>query len=169
MDMADIPQYTPETLPLRDYHLPDPIGWWPLAPGWWITFCLVCLILLVVFLWRRWQYQRQPRQEALAALEKIQQHHQQSGDNLHVLRALSTLLRRIAISTTNEESVASLNGEDWLVWLDQFHQGKPFQQGVGRIITTGPYQPQILISDRDIQQLQDLVQKHIKNIRSWSC
>ena len=27
-------------LPLRDLHLPDAIGWWPPAPGWWVLFVL---------------------------------------------------------------------------------------------------------------------------------
>ena len=27
----------PEQIPLRDLHLPEAIGLWPLAPGWWVT------------------------------------------------------------------------------------------------------------------------------------
>ena len=30
-------------LPLRDLHLPDAIGWWPLAPGWWVLIALSLL------------------------------------------------------------------------------------------------------------------------------
>ena len=31
----------PEQIPLRDLHLPEAIGWWPLAPGWWVVIALV--------------------------------------------------------------------------------------------------------------------------------
>ena len=30
----------PEQIPLRDLHLPEAIGWWPLAPGWWILIAI---------------------------------------------------------------------------------------------------------------------------------
>ncbi|MDH3546898.1 MAG: DUF4381 domain-containing protein, partial [Gammaproteobacteria bacterium] len=38
----------PEDIPLRDLHLPAEIGWWPLAPGWWlvITLALIGIVLL---------------------------------------------------------------------------------------------------------------------------
>ena len=41
---------------LRDIHLPEAIGWWPLAPGWWLLIILVCLGLITLarlFLRRR--------------------------------------------------------------------------------------------------------------------
>ena len=30
----------PEQIPLRDLHLPDVVGLWPLAPGWWVLILL---------------------------------------------------------------------------------------------------------------------------------
>ena len=30
----------PEQIPLRDLHLPEAVGWWPLAPGWWVLIAL---------------------------------------------------------------------------------------------------------------------------------
>jgi hypothetical protein len=40
---------------LRDIHHPDPISWWPLAPGWWAlaVLLLVCSALVIVFEIRR--------------------------------------------------------------------------------------------------------------------
>ena len=39
----------PEQIPLRALHLPDAIGWWPLAPGWWVVIGLAVLgVLLAV-------------------------------------------------------------------------------------------------------------------------
>lgn len=33
---------------LKDIHLPTPIGWWPLAPGWYILMGLI-LFLVIIF------------------------------------------------------------------------------------------------------------------------
>ena len=35
-------QETP--LPLRDLHLPAEVGWWPLAPGWWVLIAIVAAL-----------------------------------------------------------------------------------------------------------------------------
>jgi len=45
----------PSSIPLRDIHLPDPIGWWPPAPGWSIVLGLLVLASagLAFALWHR--------------------------------------------------------------------------------------------------------------------
>lgn len=53
---------------LRDIHLPEPISWWPLAPGWWalIILCLALSIWLVSRAVQRWRanlYRRQALQK----------------------------------------------------------------------------------------------------------
>ena len=53
---------------LRDIHLPEPILWWPLAPGWWVLIVL-CLAFAIWFIskavqrWRANLYRRQALQK----------------------------------------------------------------------------------------------------------
>ena len=57
------------TLPLRDLHLPDPIGWWPLAPGWWFVLVLVAggLAYLASLALKKWRHNA-PRRFSLREL-----------------------------------------------------------------------------------------------------
>ena len=48
------------TLQLHDIHLPDPAGWWPPAPGWWIL-ALLLLALLIWFSRVSWQWMKYQR------------------------------------------------------------------------------------------------------------
>ena len=38
---------------LRDIHVPDPIGFWPLAPAWWVMLTAFFLILLLALYLRQ--------------------------------------------------------------------------------------------------------------------
>ena len=49
---------TPGGLPLSDplaelrgYHPPDPVSWWPPAPGWWLLALLILGLLTWVTVW----------------------------------------------------------------------------------------------------------------------
>ena len=51
----------PAELPLRDIHLPEPVSWWPMAPGWWWVIGLLLLASAVVtgiILYRRYRRSR---------------------------------------------------------------------------------------------------------------
>src|SRR5690606_20856396 len=85
----------PETLPLRDLHLPDPVGWWPLAPGWWILLALVLVALLLA--WRVLHLRRRrnaARRLALAELARLEAAYAADRDLARLASALSQLLRR---------------------------------------------------------------------------
>ena len=48
----------PTQIPLRDLHLPDLIGTWPLAPGWWVLIALLAagLLWLAREGYRKWRF-----------------------------------------------------------------------------------------------------------------
>jgi len=136
----------PATLPLRDIHLPDPVSWWPLAPGWW--FSLLFLLLLVGVAWaiRRWIKRGQLKRSALAELKLLEQTCSEDGeDSQQQIEALSILLRRLALSVYPRQEIASLTGEQWLLQLDvalaTTPQSGAFSAGIGRVIIEAPYKP----------------------------
>jgi len=148
----------PQQLDLRDIHLPDAVGIWPPAIGWWI---LLALGLLAI--WAAWLLIKKWRQDtatkgAKILLADIKQ--QAKGDKLQTIRELSVCLRRLTISNEQREQAASLNGLQWLQYLDGFVEGKPFSDGVGRCLADAPYQQKLTI-DVDIDELISLCERCI--------
>jgi len=126
-------------LPLRDIHLPDPLSWWPPAPGWWLLLTLlVAIALLGGYLLHR--YRRNALQRAAQqALHRIGEDYRQSGDARVLAQQLSILLRRVSLSCYPRRQVAGLTGRAWLSLLDRCLPGEEFQQGAGRVLIDAPY------------------------------
>jgi len=126
-------------LPLRDIHLPDPVSWWPPAPGWWMLLTLlVAIALFAGYLHHR--YRRNALQRAAQqALHRIGEDYRQSGDALLLAQQLSILLRRVSLSCYPRQQVAGLTGSAWLRLLDSTLPGDEFQQGAGRVLIEAPY------------------------------
>ena len=155
---------TPDPLAaLRDYHLPDPPGWWPPAPGWWVLIAVGLLAALLFAVWMRRRRRclaaaRQARAE-LAALDRQFALDRDSGV---YLREISKLLRRYAIRAFPQHQVAALTGEDWLRFLDHHGGGKAFTAGPGRLLLDAPYRPAV---DEGLDALVALVRAWVERNR----
>lgn len=156
-----------QNLNLRDIHLPEPISWWPVAPGWWLLLVSLLLIFILIFFARKIYRSKQLKRDINAELETIKQQFQTTQNKSQLAKALSVLLRRASItyyshSHFNGESVAGLTGEDWLAWLDKTHT-KPdsalaaknirFQSKLGHVLITAPYMADDSQPDYDAQAL----------------
>lgn len=130
----------PEDIPLRDLHLPPPVGWWPPAPGWWLLMAIAAAGLLW-FLWRAWQQWRSSaaRRIALAELQRYAGAYEQDGDLVTLAKRLSELTRRAMLAYAPREEVARLTGESWLLWLDRGLSVPVFSAGAGRSLESLPY------------------------------
>jgi hypothetical protein len=155
----------PALIPLRDLHLPDAVGWWPLAPGWWllVAVLLVALAYGLHAAYRRWRHNA-PRRYALRELKRVRSEYDRGIDSVTLGKELSELLRRAMLAYAPRNEVAGLTGETWLEWLDRGLDDRPFTKGAGRILESLPY----LGSDQenravDIDELTDVVRRRLRS------
>lgn len=145
----------PGELPLRDLHLPEPIGWWPLAPGWWFLIFLLAVALgwLLLRAWKRWQLNA-PQRYAIRELGLLESDYLQHRDPVLLGKKLSELLRRGMLAYAPRQEVAGLTGESWLAWLDRDLPVPYFHTEGGKSLLQLPYRdPQSDLSDVDINAL----------------
>ncbi|MFQ5597421.1 MAG: DUF4381 domain-containing protein [Nitrospiria bacterium] len=147
------------SLQLRDIHLPDPISWWPPAPGWWASLVLLTVLTSAVycFLWnkRRWRV----RIAAIAELKTISKRFHEAPDTGRLVKDLSVLLRRICMTYVPRSDVAGLTGDPWLRFLDGHVGGRNrsllFSGDVGRALLTAPYQSSATVDGKRLLTLCD--------------
>lgn len=130
----------PTQIPLRDLHLPDAIGWWPLAPGWWVV--IVLALAGLVWLVRLYVIARSnsaARRYALRQLEHYCDEYTRHGDAVAFGSQVSELVRRTMLAYAPRGEVAGLTGEEWLAWLDRDLDRSHFVAGDGRPLIEWPY------------------------------
>lgn len=142
-------------LPLRDLHLPDAIGWWPLAPGWWGVIAALGVLLgyVLLRLYRQWQFNA-PRRYAMQELARCEAEYLEHRNPVTLGKQLSELLRRGMLAYAPREKVAGLTGSEWLAWLDQGMPLPYFHTEGGKSLLNLPYRdPNGDFSDTDINAL----------------
>lgn len=148
---------------LRDIHLPDTVGIWPPAPGWWILAIL--FIAAAVFAWHFCRSRRKAsayRRDASALLQQHWSDFVREGNVRSYLQNLQVALRRIALSF--DPSSAALTGDDWLAFLDRSspvkHPNKQapqrFQSELGQILLTEAYRKKPNATDAQLKELHNL-------------
>jgi uncharacterized protein DUF4381 len=158
-----MPGTDPTTLPLRDIHLPDPISWWPFAPGWWVLLLLIIVTgsLIVFFIRRRRHYRTSAVYLARQELDSIKNEFVLNQDKSILVKKLSELIRRLSISIFKRGEAASLTGQDWLGFLDQCVENNLFSNGIGRVLIEAPYQDK---PDYDSTELITLISTWIESV-----
>ena len=156
------PALTDQTLELRDIHLPEPISWWPIAPGWWMIVASAILVFIVFFISRKIYLSRRLKREISAELETIKQQFQATQDKSQLAKSLSVLLRRACITYYPSRHIAGLTGRDWLSYLDSTMANsaaaKKFHSDIGQTLLDAPYLPEGTELDYDAQALIQLCQ-----------
>ncbi|MBB5863187.1 DUF4381 domain-containing protein [Xanthomonas sp. 3058] len=136
----------PQSLPLRDVHLPPSPSWWPLALGWWLVIAAVVLVLGTAWFW--WWRRRRQQRRWLAAFDAELR---RATTPAQRLATLSGLLRRAARGV--DAQADRLQGEEWLQFLDgRKSKTQAFSQGPGRAVLEGGFQRAPTVADLDAVQ-----------------
>lgn len=144
---------------LRDIHLPEPISWWPPAPGWWLlAIILLAVIAATSHFMRRYIRKNRYRKEALKELKLINEN-RIGHSTRDILEQIAILLRRVAIQSCGREAVAPLVGKSWLRFLNSKGKTDQFTKGPGKVLEEGLYRQ---TAEADLDQLFPLVEKWIR-------
>ncbi|MBP5344399.1 MAG: DUF4381 domain-containing protein [Alphaproteobacteria bacterium] len=119
--------------PLKGLHVMDQPSWWPLAYGWWIVFVGVVFAVILFFMLRKW-WRARPVVYAMHELQKIQK----ISKDIEYLRALSNLMKRVAILRFGREEIAPLTEDKWQHFLLQVVP-HTFSESEAKSIALSPY------------------------------
>jgi len=135
---------------LADIHLPEPVGFWPPAPGWWFLFFLLCAATFWAArrYYALWKLTR-ARRFAIAELEKqLAALRQQCADrsaeeiaalNLIFVSEVNAVLRRVAMKNFPHENFASLGGAAWTGFLREHGDASLLDDSLAKTLTEGRF------------------------------
>jgi hypothetical protein len=162
----------PSLSQLRDIRLPPPVSWWPPAPGWWLLLAIVLLLLIGLAWWFRRYRKNSWRRHALKTLARLRTlHDSRQAEPQTSVRALSILLRQVAVSRFPRNEVAALSGEAWLTFLDHTFDaaGPTFMSAqrmsdAGRLLAVAPYVQHADIDAETLHALFALSERWFKTL-----
>ncbi|NMT64681.1 DUF4381 domain-containing protein [Marinobacter orientalis] len=100
---------------LRDIHLPQPGGFWPPAPGWWILLAIGIALTVLAFVYLRRKHRR--NRWLGPARKELQELAQNPSTDNQWFADLNQLLKRSARIRYPERVPESLSGEPWIQFL----------------------------------------------------
>jgi hypothetical protein len=157
---------------LQPLIAPPAVGWWPPAPGWWLL-----PVLLLALAWAAWHARRrrhgkatpadveaeQPldpvRSEALAELALLGRPYQGAPAGAW-LQQLNALLKRLCRSHYPNSNSHTLNGRQWLAFLDNRCPAAGLTRWM--ILVEGVYKPECKLDDKAIAGLEQAVETWIR-------
>lgn len=126
---------------LKDIHLPEEPGVWPLAIGWWFLLAIIIgLTAFAVYVFIRNRRRNQYRKLALTLLDEIQKKY--TNDNTSsTLSAIAQLIKRTAQAAGTSPTSAS--SEHWCHWLNNTTSKPVFSTESLELLSQGQYKPVI--------------------------
>lgn len=147
---------------------PEPVSFWPPAPGWYILAALVLSLLMYVIFRAIKQYQKNEyRRLALKELASISLP-VNSEQFVEAITTLNVLMKRTALAGFPRERVASLSGMAWLIFLEATYPSGNFKQPPGKLLAEIGYVSEKYhkLQNQDWQELIYICEKWIKHHRT---
>ncbi|MEX2469440.1 MAG: DUF4381 domain-containing protein [Pseudohongiellaceae bacterium] len=131
---------------LADIHLPEAVGFWPPAPGWWVLAVLFLIALAIVG--RRWWLQHQKNLVCRHALAELQACYRRfaasQGDSdqarLAYINEVNAVLRRVALVHYPLANVASLDGRSWVDFIRENGDSSKLDDELAAALSYGRFQ-----------------------------
>ena len=123
-------------LVLRDVHEGLAPAWWPPAPGWWLLLAAI-LAIAALFAWRML---RRSRRRAMI-LRLFDETVAEAATPSMQVAAMSELLRRAV--RRKHANADTLDGEDWLRFLDAGLPQPVFAAGAGALLRDGGFRADV--------------------------
>lgn len=126
---------------LKDIHLPEAVGWWPPAPGWYgVMVVIFGLIVLITLLAYRRYLNAQAKKQALVLLKTYIVQYEKDRNTQLMSARVSELLKRVALVYFPRHQVASIHGQEWIDFLSKTGKKIDFEP-VKTMLLDLPFKP----------------------------
>ena len=147
---------------LKDIHLPSTVGFWPLAPGWYVVIALVFALLAFIIGWSYKRYlNARAKKHALILLQIYIKEYEKDCNSQLMSARISELLKRVALVYFPRNQVASIHGLEWINFLNTTSRGYDFSHVKSELLDS----PFRLNEQVDLYPLIDLTRRWIKQRR----
>lgn len=136
-----------QALPLADIIQPDPVGLWPLAPGWWLLLLIaVAMSAFLVILLKRYLQARRIRSQAFTLLDDARRVYEdtaedesQSSASSNYCRDVNQALKRYWRHYNPAPDILISDGDAWIALLNRVTHTPIFDEKVAGALSQGPY------------------------------
>ncbi len=151
--------------PLRE---PAMVGWWPLAPGWWVLIAvsLLAVAALGYYLFQRYRgnaYRRLALRQLHTLHDKFSESKMDEDPWRAYVRDTNALLKSVAVTVFPRHDIAALSGEAWLQFLNKTRHDASQETEFSSSFATAAYQRDL--PDLDPEQLFSASRNWIKRHR----
>lgn len=135
---------------LADIHLPEPVSFWPPAPGWWILAALILALAIwgVSRLVAAAQFSK-IRNHALAELDKCYQTYADNSEldqntlQLQFVNGANSVFKRVALYHFKSPEIASLGGSQWVDFMKRTGNSELLDSQIYDALSFGRFQTKI--------------------------
>ncbi|MFT6092172.1 MAG: hypothetical protein ACJA2Q_000054 [Pseudohongiellaceae bacterium] len=157
---------------LADIHLPEPVNFWPPAPGWWILATLL-LIMIAWIISKGFiiSNRRKIKAQALVELDRcyssyVSELENESGSDanrskLSYANEANSVLKRVALVHFPGAAVAGLGGPEWVRFIRENGESTLLTTEISDALSHGRFQTKLEIN---VDEMNDFATQWIASL-----